>query len=128
MKHIFNPGDKKQHHFKVEEKDFPMFDNVVVHKVCSTYALAREIEWTSRKFVLEMMENDEEGIGTRLEIEHKAPALSGEIIEIEAVVDNIKGNELICTFTAFSGIKTVAKGLTGQKILKKEKFNQLLIK
>lgn len=128
MKHIFNPGDKKQHHFKVEEKDFAMFNNVVVHELCSTFALAREIEWTSRKFVLEMMENDEEGIGTRLEIDHEAPAHYGEIIEIEAIVDKINGNELLCTFTAVSGNKTVAKGVTGQKILKKEKINQLLIK
>ena len=51
-----------------------MFKNV--HPFYSTFALGRDVEWACRQFVLEMKEEDEEGIGTFLNITHKSPACS----------------------------------------------------
>ena len=51
------------------------FSGKVVHPVCATFALARDIEWTTRQFVLQMRDDDEEGIGTMLTIDHRSPAL-----------------------------------------------------
>lgn len=117
--------DQKTHRFVVRPTDVAVFDGVVVHEVCSTFALAREIEWSSRLFVLEMKQDDEEGIGTMLAIDHRSLAMIGDEVEIVATVGSIKNNELICDITAMVGERIVATGKTGQKILKKEKIKQL---
>jgi fluoroacetyl-CoA thioesterase len=122
MKQIFKPGDVKVYERIVEENDLATFESGNVHPVCATFALARDIEWASRLFVLEMKENDEEGIGTMLAIEHKSPAFPGERIRIQAVVSTLEKNELICNYTVNVGERLIAVGQTGQKVLKKEKI------
>ena len=126
MINICSPGDKQTHSFSVTNEHFPEFQGKVVHKVCSTYVLAREIEWSTRQFVLEMLQEDEEGVGTMLTIDHESPALEGDEIIIEATVETMNGNELICSFTAICGNRLIARGKTGQRILKKEKLNQII--
>src|SRR5690349_8210573 len=123
MKLIFNKGDKKVYKTIVQSADQAAFHGEVLHAVCSTFALARDMEWSSRLFFIEMKENDEEGVGTYLEIQHRAPAFVGEELEITATVESITGNELICLIEVKAGNKIVATGKTGQRMLKKEKLN-----
>jgi len=125
MKKTFKPGDKKQTRYTVVEADVAAFHGEVVHPVCATFTLAREIEWSTRQFVLEMREDDEEGIGTYLTIEHKGPAFVGEEIVFTACVDALAGNELICSYEATVNNRLIASGKTGQKILKREKIANL---
>ena len=125
MKLIFKPGDKKEYKSVVSRDDVAAFHGNVVHDVCSTFSLARDIEWTTRQFVLEMRESDEEGIGTFVNIAHKSPAFVGEEITFTGIVEKINGHELICSFVARVGDRLIAEGTTGQKILKKEKIHKL---
>jgi predicted thioesterase len=97
----------------------------VVHNVCSTFALARDIEWTTRQFVLEMKDADEEGIGTYLEIEHREPALVGEEITFRGKFESLTGNEIKCSFEAFVGLRLIARGRTKQKILTSDKIKSI---
>jgi predicted thioesterase len=128
VKRIFNPGDRKEITYTVREEDVAAFKGNVVHAVCATFTLAREIEWATRQFVLEMRDDDEEGIGTYLTIEHKGPAFVGEVIVVEACVDKLDGNELICSYEAKVNDRLIATGKTGQKILKREKLKKLFAK
>jgi predicted thioesterase len=128
MKNVFRKGDKKYHNFKVKPEDSAHFDQQAVHDVCATFTLAREIEWATRLFVLEMLEEGEEGIGTHLNIQHLAPALLGTEINIDAEFDDIKDGEIICKYIAKVGDRLVAKGTTGQKILLKEKLAEIFDK
>lgn len=125
MKNIFKKGDKKVYKKIVTSDDVARFDSGTVHQVCATFSLAQAMEWSSRLFVLEMKEDDEEGIGTMIEIQHRSPALIGDEICIEAIVDEINGNELICNIISKVNDRIVAEGKTGQKILKKEKIERL---
>lgn len=125
MKRLFKPGDTKVHTYEVKQADFAGFQSGVVHPVCSTFTLGREVEWSSRLFVLEMTEADEEGIGTLLEIAHLGPAFEGEVMIIKATFDSLLGNELICSIEVSVGDRPVAIGRTGQKILKKDRINQI---
>ncbi|MBL7856225.1 MAG: hypothetical protein JNM57_00945 [Cyclobacteriaceae bacterium] len=125
MKNTVQVGDKREYRRVVVVNDVAAFHGEVVHEVCATFSLARDIEWTSRQFVLDMCEPDEEGIGTFLSIDHKSPAFVGDEICYIAVVEHIKGNELICSFEANVSDRMVATGKTGQKILKKEKIARL---
>lgn len=125
MKSVFKTGDKKQYKRIVAQTDVAAFHGEVVHPVCSTFSLARDIEWTTRQFVLEMRDSDEEGVGTFLTIEHKSPAFVGEEIIFTGVVEKISGHELICSYVANVGERLIAIGQTGQKIFKKEKIEKV---
>jgi predicted thioesterase len=73
-----------------------------------------------------MLDEDEEGIGTFLTIEHKSPALVGDTVEITATLQRLEGNAVDCAWEAKVGDRVIATGTTGQKILKKEKVERLI--
>src|SRR5258706_10980947 len=125
MKNIFKPGDQKAFKRTVLESDCAIFNGELLHRVCSTFALARDFEWSSRLFFLEMKEEDEEGVGTMLLIDHQSPAFVGEEILFTATVEKVEKNELICTIEARVSDRIIATGKTGQKMLKKEKLKAL---
>ena len=113
MKNAFKKGDIKTHQFKVEEADLATFNGEVLHAVCSTYKLGQEMEWSSRLFMLDIIDEDEEGVGTMIHIEHKSPAFTGE---------------LICSITVVSGDRLIATGKTAQRLLKKNRLKELFTK
>ena len=125
MKQIFTPGSKRTFTKVVGKDDMATFESGTVHEVYATFAIARDAEWAGRLFVLEMKDEDEEGIGTFLLVDHHAPALLGETVVFEAVIDELYKNVVGCTFTAYVGKRLIASGRTGQKILKKERLAQL---
>lgn len=125
MKNNFKPGDKKEISYRVKPGDVAAFQGEVVHPVCSTFTLAREIEWATRQFVLEMRDAHEEGIGTQLVIDHKNPAFVGEEILIVSVIDKLENHEIICAFEASVNGRIIATGKTGQKILSREKIAKI---
>jgi predicted thioesterase len=128
MKEIFKKGDKKFHNFEVTDKDLAHFEKQAVHDVCATFTLAREIEWACRLFVLDMLEEGEEGIGTSLNIQHLSPAFLGEKVEIEAGFLGIENREIICGFEVRVDKRLVATGTTGQKIILKKKLVRFFAK
>jgi predicted thioesterase len=128
LKDIFKSGDRKETRYVVKHNDVAAFNGEVVHPVCATFTLAKEIEWSTRQFVLEMRDHNEEGIGTHITIDHKGPAFVGEEIIFTAQVEALQGNELICSYEAKVGERLIATGKTGQKILKREKISRLFTK
>lgn len=125
MLNLFNKNDTKEFIRRVTETDIASFDSGNVHPVLATFALGRDAEWVCRLFVIDMKEEGEEGIGTFLEIEHKSPAFLDEIVNYTGIFEEHTGNNVICSFKAEVGNRLIAVGRTGQKILKKEKINQL---
>ncbi|RAU83006.1 thioesterase family protein [Pontibacter arcticus] len=123
---MIKPGDTRVYSKIVTAADFARFEDGLVHAVCSTFALAQAAEWAGRLFVLEMKAEDEEGIGTMLMINHKAPAFEGDTIKITAILEKYEGNEVTCSYTATAGDRLIADGRTGQKILKKDKLAKIL--
>ena len=127
MKTVFQPGAIKIFKHKVRPADLASFQSGNVHPVYATFALARDAEWACRLFVLDMKDDDEEGIGTMLQIDHKAPAFPNEEVTFRAVLESVKGNEIICSFSATVGERLIAEGRTGQRILKKEKLERIFL-
>lgn len=121
----FQIGAKKHYEVVVQEGDTATFPAEEVHPVYATFALARDVEWTCRLFVHEMKEEGEEGIGTMLHIDHVAPALEHSKVTIEAQLQKVEKNEVICTFEAKVGDRLIARGEQGQKIVLKSKINQI---
>jgi fluoroacetyl-CoA thioesterase len=121
MKEIFKPGHTKVYVKKVKEADLAIFHGELLHPVYSTFALARDFEWSSRLFFFEMKEIDDEGVGPFLSVD-PSPAFVGEEINIVATVEKIDKNELICSIEATCANRIVAVGKTGRKMLKKVKL------
>jgi fluoroacetyl-CoA thioesterase len=97
MKGQCKAGDIKIFKKEVTGSDLAKFSSGEVHPVYSTFAMGRDMEWASRLFIFEIAEDDEEGIGTSLHIDHLSPACEGESIEITATVKSFVGHHLICT-------------------------------
>lgn len=110
----------------VIDSDLATFETGNVHPFYSTFALGRDVEWACRQFVLEMKEEDEEGIGTFLYIKHKSPAILSDEVEILATLIELEGNTVNCSFVVMVSDRLVAEGTQGQKILKKEKVLRLI--
>lgn len=125
MKSIVKPGDIRTFSHCVKPEDAASFGGKTVHPVYATFALGRDAEWACRLFVLDMKDEDEEGIGTFLNIEHQSPALIGQEVVFTAKAETIHKNEIICSFEAKVGNRVIAQGKQGQKILKKSRVKAL---
>ncbi len=125
VKQIFRPGDQKIYDLEVEPHQSARFPNGEVHPVYSTFALAQDVEWACRLFVLEMLEEGEEGIGISLQIDHLSPALIGSRVRIVATFERIAGSKVYCRFEAFHGERLLARGAQGQQILSKTRLFDL---
>ena len=126
MKNIFHKGDTKTFIRKVTSADTATFESGTVHEVYSTFALGRDAEWCTRLFTIDMKDDDEESIGTALSIQHIAPASVGSEVVFTGIYEALTGNQITCSFEATANNRIIAKGTTGQKILKKEKLLLLL--
>lgn len=126
MKNPFQTGDQKEYSKIVLDTEIASFESGTVHTVYSTFALARDAEWSGRLFVLEMKEEDEEGIGTRITVEHKSPAFVGQTIRFVATFDGVNDDrEIMTSYKAYCGERLVAQGIQGQKILPKAKLETI---
>ncbi|MEO6830847.1 MAG: hypothetical protein ABI378_01360 [Chitinophagaceae bacterium] len=121
----FSCGATKTFHHIVSPADAARFESGEVHAVYSTFALARDAEWSGRLFVLEMKEEGEEGIGTAISVVHHAPALLGQEVIFIATLVAVERNEVITTFEAKVGQRLIASGEQRQKIVRKEKLDKL---
>jgi predicted thioesterase len=128
MKKLFKIGDEKFYSKVITSTDFAAFHGEVVHAVCGTFSMARDMEWTTRQFVLDMREHDEEGVGTFVHVNHEAPVFEGEKINYKGVIEQLNGFEVICSIEAYVDQRLVATGKTGQKILKRETIKKLFSK
>ncbi len=128
MKNIFKTGDIKKYTCKVEADDLVKFRTGHLHSVYSTYAITRDAEWVCRLFVLDIKEVHEEGIGTMVKVIHHAPAKVGTEIIFTGTFISLNKNEVLCSFEAHADNRLIASGETAQKIIAKEKLEQILNK
>lgn len=122
----FKAGDTKTVSHKISEADTARFESGEVHAVYSTFALARDAEWSGRLFVLDMKQDGEEGIGTGITVKHFSPALVGEVVTFIAVLVEVNRNEVITDYVAKANDRLIAEGRQWQKIIRKEKLEMLL--
>ncbi len=126
MKNVYKKGDQETYSRKVESSDFARFESGVVHEVYSTFALVRDAEWSGRLFVLGIKEDDEEGIGSGITVEHLAPALLGDEVLFTSTLEEIVGTEVVTSYIAQVGDRLIARGTQRQRVLKKTKIDKLL--
>lgn len=95
----------------------PAFDGAIVHDVCSTWDLARHMETAARRVLVPHLDDNEEGIGSHLSIDHLAPAPVGSTIEVRANATEVDDSVLVCQVSAHEGDTVLATGKQVQRIL-----------
>ena len=128
MKRIIEIGEEIYFKRTVTLEDIASFGGNAVHDVYSTFALCRDAEYTTRLFVLDVIEEDEEGVGISLSIDHLGPAFPGEEVSFRGEVTSFEKGKLLCNWEAEVGDRKVARGTTGQKIMRKSDIERLFNK
>ncbi len=95
-------------------------------RVYATPALVGHMELTCRDFILEHLDDGEDTVGTRVEIDHMAPTMSGMWVEIKATVAEIQGRLVTLEFEAWDEIEPVGKGRHMRFIVDKGKTAERL--
>jgi|SRR5215831_16445583 len=128
MKKNLKAGDTRKFTKTVSIEDTAGYVDGFVHPVYSTFNIARDAEWSGRLFVLDAREEDEEGVGTMISVEHHAPAFPGEEVVFTSKIKSIHHHMIITTYKVRVGDRLIASGEQGQKIFKLEKLNRIFNK
>ncbi|MCS7162300.1 MAG: hypothetical protein NZ958_03070 [Bacteroidia bacterium] len=121
MRLLYAPGAQKRYKTEVLPDKVAQFHGQVVHPYYATFALAQDAEWACRLFVLDMKEEDEEGIGTYISVHHIAPAPVGAAVEIVATLLWVREQTIHCAYEVFWEGRRIAYGEQTQKIIPKRR-------
>ncbi len=80
-------------------------------RVYSTPALIYDLEVTCRDLLLQHSDAGEDSVGTRVEIDHMAPTLLGQWVEITVTITEVKGKAVSFSFTARDSLDAIGKGV-----------------
>lgn len=80
-------------------------------RVYNTPALIYDMEVTCRDLLLEHSDANEDSVGTRVEVDHMAPTLLGQWVEVTVTIDEVKGPAVTFSFTARDSLDKIGKGV-----------------
>jgi fluoroacetyl-CoA thioesterase len=126
MKPSMKVGNTATITFTVDQHMQPLFEGKIIHPVCSTWDIAHQFELASRYVLVSHLEVGEEGIGSRVSIDHKSPAILGSTVEVTATVTKTTKSEVVCDIVATIGSRIVATGDQIQRVFPKETINQII--
>lgn len=78
-------------------------------RVYSTPRLVQDVEATCRDLLLEHLDEGEDSVGTRVEIDHMAATLEGMWVEFSATVAEVNGRAVSLEVTARDALDDVAR-------------------
>ena len=131
MKPSLQVGNTAEIVITVTEDMCPAFDEVVVHRVYSTWSMGHHFELAARKVLKDHLEEHEEGIGSHLSIDHLAPTPVGHQVRIVAEATELAPTTLVCDIKAYHLLaggreKLIGRGQQIQRILPKTMLNKLI--
>ncbi|MCP3738375.1 thioesterase family protein [Rossellomorea sp. BNER] len=112
--------------FTVTPDMFAQFEGKVVHPVYSTVSMVYHMEWASRKIILPYLEDEEEGMGGAVTIQHLAPSGEGSTVTVTATVTKIIKNVVITMVEARNQREIIGTGEVKQVVLPKSKIGRLI--
>ena len=79
-------------------------------RVYATPSMTRDMEVTCRDFLMEFLEEGENSVGARIELDHMGPSLLGAQIDVTATVAEIDRRKVEFTFEVRDELDQVGKG------------------
>lgn len=80
-------------------------------RIYSTPSLLRDIEQTCREFLLDHLDEGEDTVGVRVELDHMAATLLGMTIEISAAVTEVEGRRITIEVEAKDPLDVAGKAV-----------------
>ena len=111
---------------EITEDMCPAFDGVIVHRVYSTWSMAHHMELAARMVLAPHLDDDEEGIGASLSIDHVAPTPVGHTVRVVAEATEVDDTTVVCDVTAYDGDRLVGRGRQVQRVLPKRTLEALI--
>ena len=126
MKPGFQPGIRREITITVTEEMCPAFDGVVVHRCYSTWSVAHHFELAARKVLADYLEEDEEGIGAHVSVDHLAPCPVGRTVRVRATLVEVNGRRVVCEVEAYDGSRLLARGRQVQVVMNKQRLKEYI--
>ena len=79
-------------------------------RVYATPMLVRDVEITCRDLLLAHLDDGEDSVGTRVELDHLAATLCGMAIEITVTAVEVKGRAVTFTVEGRDALDTICRG------------------
>jgi fluoroacetyl-CoA thioesterase len=95
-------------------------------RVYSTPALIYDLEITCRDLLLQHSDEGEDSVGTRVEVDHLAPTLLGQWVEITVTIEELKGPAVTFSFTARDNLDNIGKGVHKRFVVSVEQTKKRL--
>jgi predicted thioesterase len=95
-------------------------------RVYATPELLRDIELTCRDFLKEHLDEDEDTVGTRVELDHTAATLVGMAVEITVTVAELNGRAVTLEVSAKDPLEQICKARHGRFIVSVSKTAERL--
>ncbi len=95
-------------------------------RVYATPELVRDIEATCRNLLLDHVEDGEDSVGTRVEIDHLAATLVDMWVELTVTTIEVKGRLVTFEIAARDVVDTVARGRHPRFVVDKSKSQERL--
>lgn len=80
---------------------------------CRVYAtpnLVRDIEMTCRELLLEHLDEGEDSVGSRVEVDHTAPTLLGMNVELTVTVTSVEGRAVSFEISGKDPVDAICRG------------------
>lgn len=108
MKEGLEVGASRTQHFTVDKDRTIGFMGEAL-RVYATPWMTRDVEVTCRDFLLEFLDETENSVGARVEIDHLGPTLLGMRIDVTATVTEIEGRRVTFDVEVRDAIDTVGR-------------------
>lgn len=97
-----------------------------IHPAYGTLAMVRHVEELCRSLLEPHLEDDEEGVGYRLEVVHHAPAPVGSQLVLTATVADVGPKRLLCEVSVRRGNVLIAQASFEQRVVPAAEFTAQL--
>jgi fluoroacetyl-CoA thioesterase len=122
MKPGLKPGRREQMTVTVTSEMTASFGGKAVHPTLSTVSMIYYMEWVGRKVILPFLEDGEEGVGSGIFVQHRAPAPVGKEVTFTAEASEVKPSKVVCLVRAEHDKSLVGTGTFVQTILSKQRI------
>ncbi len=95
-------------------------------RVYATPAMVSDVEYACRDFLVAMLPEGRDSVGTRVEIDHLAPTLLGMWAEIHVEIASVEGRRVSFAFEVRDPVETVGRGIHVRFIVDKSKTAERL--
>lgn len=95
-------------------------------RVYATPAMVRDVENTCRELLLEHLDEGEDSVGTRVEIDHTAPTMLDMWTEVTATIVSVDKRLVTFDFTVHDAVEPVGSGRHVRFVVDKAKTAERL--